>query len=70
MLIKIPVTPSVWTGRVAIRALFGTVVSLQCTAEAYPVPQTFWVLNGEQRLVNGMYLLALLTYIYNQKLYE
>ncbi|CAH2244997.1 jg6937 [Pararge aegeria aegeria] len=54
---RIPVnvmfTPSVWAGRVAIRALVGTSATLTCTAEAYPAPQTYWILNGEQRLVNG-----------------
>ncbi|CAK1546334.1 unnamed protein product [Leptosia nina] len=53
IILHVVFAPSVWTGRVAIRALSGTSVSLQCTAEAYPVPQTYWVLNGEQRLVNG-----------------
>ncbi|CAB3239616.1 unnamed protein product [Arctia plantaginis] len=47
------VSPSVWAGRVAIRAPSGGSITLQCTAEAYPVPQYYWTLNGEQRIVNG-----------------
>lgn len=47
------VSPSVWAGRVAIRAPSGGSVTLQCTAEAYPVPQVHWTLNGEHRLING-----------------
>ncbi|KAI5646508.1 immunoglobulin i-set domain-containing protein [Phthorimaea operculella] len=51
--INIMFTPSVWAGRVAIRALHGSAVTLQCTAEAHPTPAVYWTLNGEQRLVNG-----------------
>ncbi|KAF9410055.1 hypothetical protein HW555_010749 [Spodoptera exigua] len=53
ILINVIFAPSVWAGRVAIRAPSGGSVTLQCTAEAYPVPQVHWTLNGEQRLVNG-----------------
>ncbi|XP_045765293.1 lachesin-like [Maniola jurtina] len=51
--INVMFAPSVWAGRVAIRALSGSSVTLTCTAEAYPLPQTYWILNGEQRLING-----------------
>lgn len=47
------VGPSVWAGRVAVRAPAGGAVTLQCTAEAFPHPGVYWTLNGEQRLVNG-----------------
>lgn len=54
-IVYVTVTPSVWAGRVAIRALSGSEVTLQCTSEAFPVPGVYWTLNGEQRLVNGKF---------------
>ncbi|CAB3239618.1 unnamed protein product [Arctia plantaginis] len=46
------VAPSIWAGRVTIRAPSSSSVTLQCTSEAYPIPLVYWVLNSEHRIVN------------------
>ncbi|XP_032512948.2 lachesin-like [Danaus plexippus] len=51
--INVMFAPSVWAGRVAIRALAHSAATLSCTSEAFPTPNVYWMLNGEQRLVNG-----------------
>ncbi|KAI8424523.1 hypothetical protein MSG28_002982 [Choristoneura fumiferana] len=52
IIINMMFAPSIWAGRVAIRAPSGSAVTLQCTAEAYPPPQVFWTLNSEQKIAN------------------
>ncbi|XP_013142003.1 PREDICTED: protein CEPU-1-like [Papilio polytes] len=51
--VNVMFAPRVWAQVVAARAAAGSSPTLQCRAHAHPPPQTYWTLNGEQRLSNG-----------------